>query len=87
MVTSLSKRTRFQLEFPIECDGRLYREISMRRAKPKDRTATYGATDLEAGYAFIARLCGVAPAVLRELHPSDLTRLADAAEAQFSRIE
>jgi hypothetical protein len=84
-MASLSKRTCITLAHPVEVDGVSYRQLSMRRVKPKDRSATYSGTDFEIGLALIARLCGVRAEVIAALHPEDLSFVATEVDDRFQR--
>ena len=86
MTTSVSKRVRIALEHPIEIDQRLYSELSMRRIKPKDRTATFSGTNMERAMAFAARLCGVPEGVIRSLDPVDAERIINAVKDRIAEV-
>lgn len=76
-----------KLSFPVEVNGTLYEELSMRRPKTKDTllAAKQKGGEVERGVYLMARLCDVEPDVIEELDEVDAEKLGEQHKAFTGR--
>lgn len=72
------------LLYPVTVAGREYKELTMRRAKVKDRrVASRQATEDAKEISLIANLCDVPPDVIDELDAADFAKVQEVLKGFF----
>lgn len=67
----------YTLKYPVNFEGALHQEITLRRPKAKDLRAVDGKSDMDGAFLLIARLSGWPPAGVDELDATDIEHIGD----------